>query len=138
MICYEILINGETFCKAVVSDEDQLEAVLVKLLGDTIPILTITAFVPSNISLSKFITLNSEIVEVGDEVLIRITEKEDDVEPHIERSNEQEIKDHEGCQMRCSFCQKCEHEVEQIIAGENVFICNECVELCSEIVNEKT
>ena len=36
----------------------------------------------------------------------------------------------------CSFCGKSQHEVRKLIAGPTVFICNECVELCSDIVRE--
>jgi ATP-dependent Clp protease ATP-binding subunit ClpX len=36
----------------------------------------------------------------------------------------------------CSFCGKTQHEVTKLIAGPSVFICNECVNLCSEIVTE--
>ena len=37
----------------------------------------------------------------------------------------------------CSFCGKSQHQVPKLIAGPSVFICNECVDLCSEIVEEK-
>jgi ATP-dependent Clp protease ATP-binding subunit ClpX len=36
----------------------------------------------------------------------------------------------------CSFCGKSQHEVQKLIAGPTVFICNECVELCADIVEE--
>ena len=36
----------------------------------------------------------------------------------------------------CSFCGKDQNEVAQLIAGPNVFICDECVELCMSIVLE--
>lgn len=39
-----------------------------------------------------------------------------------------------GEDMRCSFCGKSQHEVERMIAGTHEAICNECVELCSEIL----
>ncbi len=38
--------------------------------------------------------------------------------------------------VRCSFCGKRRGEVKKLIAGPNVYICNECVELCREIVQE--
>jgi ATP-dependent Clp protease ATP-binding subunit ClpX len=38
--------------------------------------------------------------------------------------------------MKCSFCGKRQGEVKQLIAGPNIFICNECVELCNEIIKE--
>ena len=34
----------------------------------------------------------------------------------------------------CSFCGKSQHEVRKLIAGPTVFICDECVELCMDIV----
>lgn len=39
--------------------------------------------------------------------------------------------------VRCSFCGKTEAQVERIIAGAGVYICNECVELCSAIMAEE-
>ena len=38
--------------------------------------------------------------------------------------------------VRCSFCGKSKHEVRRMVAGPGVFICDECVELCLEIVND--
>ena len=37
----------------------------------------------------------------------------------------------------CSFCGKSQEEVKKIIAGNNAFICNECVELAQEIIREE-
>ena len=37
----------------------------------------------------------------------------------------------------CSFCGKSQHEVKKLIAGPTVFICDECVELCMDIINEE-
>ena len=37
----------------------------------------------------------------------------------------------------CSFCGKSQHEVRKLIAGPTVFICNECVELCLDIIGEE-
>jgi len=38
----------------------------------------------------------------------------------------------------CSFCGKSQHEVRKLIAGPTVFICNECVELCLDIIREES
>ena len=38
----------------------------------------------------------------------------------------------------CSFCGKSQHEVKKLIAGPTVFICNECVELCVDIIREES
>ena len=39
--------------------------------------------------------------------------------------------------MYCSFCGKSQHEVRKLIAGPTVFICDECVELCMDIIREE-
>ena len=38
--------------------------------------------------------------------------------------------------IRCSFCGKTQDQVRKLIAGPNVYICDECVEICAEIVEE--
>ncbi|MCL2321944.1 MAG: ATP-dependent Clp protease ATP-binding subunit ClpX, partial [Oscillospiraceae bacterium] len=40
-------------------------------------------------------------------------------------------------QVKCSFCGKMQENVRRIIAGPGVYICDECVDLCSEIINEE-
>lgn len=42
-----------------------------------------------------------------------------------------------GPELYCSFCGKSQHEVVALIAGPTVFICDECVDLCGQIVAEK-
>ncbi len=37
----------------------------------------------------------------------------------------------------CSFCGKSQHEVKKLIAGPSVFVCNECVNLCNDIIREE-
>ena len=44
---------------------------------------------------------------------------------------------HEGKLLYCSFCGKSQHEVRKLIAGPSVFICDECVELCNDIIREE-
>lgn len=39
--------------------------------------------------------------------------------------------------LRCSFCGKSQDEVRRLVAGPGVYICDECVELCSEIISEE-
>jgi len=38
---------------------------------------------------------------------------------------------------RCSFCSKTEHDVQKLIAGPTVYICEECVDLCNDILAEE-
>ncbi len=46
-------------------------------------------------------------------------------------------KDHNGeVEVTCSFCGKSQDEVKKLIAGPTVYICNECIDLCNEIVSE--
>ena len=37
----------------------------------------------------------------------------------------------------CSFCGKSQHEVRKLIAGPSVFVCDECVDLCNDIIREE-
>ena len=39
--------------------------------------------------------------------------------------------------LHCSFCGKSQHEVKKLIAGPNVYICDECIDLCNEIVRDE-
>ena len=39
--------------------------------------------------------------------------------------------------LKCSFCGKDQDQVKKLVAGSGVYICNECIELCSEIVEEE-
>ena len=42
-----------------------------------------------------------------------------------------------GSVLHCSFCGKNQHEVRKLIAGPSVFICNECIDLCRDIIKEE-
>ena len=46
-------------------------------------------------------------------------------------------KDHHG-NLSCSFCGKGQREVRKLIAGPTVYICDECIELCNDIIREET
>jgi len=46
-------------------------------------------------------------------------------------------KDENAKLLYCSFCGKSQHEVRKLIAGPSVFICDECVELCNDIIREE-
>ena len=39
--------------------------------------------------------------------------------------------------LHCSFCGKSQDEVKKLIAGPSVYICNECVDLCNDIIEEE-
>ncbi|MFQ5742030.1 MAG: ATP-dependent Clp protease ATP-binding subunit ClpX [Acidobacteriota bacterium] len=42
-----------------------------------------------------------------------------------------------GSSLRCSFCSKSQNEVRKLIAGPNVYICDECIEICTDIIAEE-
>ena len=46
-------------------------------------------------------------------------------------------KESSGKLLYCSFCGKSQHEVRKLIAGPAVFVCDECVELCNDIIREE-
>lgn len=46
-------------------------------------------------------------------------------------------KDKDGKSLYCTFCGKSQHEVKKLIAGPSVFICDECVDLCNDILREE-
>jgi ATP-dependent Clp protease ATP-binding subunit ClpX len=52
-------------------------------------------------------------------------------------SDETRGRGEEGKLLYCSFCGKSQHEVRKLIAGPSVFICDECVELCNDIIREE-
>ncbi|MFI4921423.1 MAG: ClpX C4-type zinc finger protein, partial [Gammaproteobacteria bacterium] len=46
-------------------------------------------------------------------------------------------KGEDGKLLYCSFCGKSQHEVRKLIAGPSVYVCDECVELCNDIIREE-
>jgi ATP-dependent Clp protease ATP-binding subunit ClpX len=52
-------------------------------------------------------------------------------------SDKKSGKSDDGKLLYCSFCGKSQHEVRKLIAGPSVFICDECVELCNDIIREE-
>ena len=52
-------------------------------------------------------------------------------------SDETRGKNEDGKLLYCSFCGKSQHEVRKLIAGPSVFVCDECVELCNDIIREE-
>ena len=52
-------------------------------------------------------------------------------------SEDSKGKHDDGKLLYCSFCGKSQHEVRKLIAGPSVFVCDECVELCNDIIREE-
>ena len=51
--------------------------------------------------------------------------------------SDEDDKKEDGKLLYCSFCGKSQHEVRKLIAGPQVFICDECVDLCNDIITEE-
>ncbi len=47
------------------------------------------------------------------------------------------MSEEENKTLHCSFCGKSQHEVKKLIAGPSVFVCNECIDLCNDIIREE-
>lgn len=47
------------------------------------------------------------------------------------------VKPEERKQLKCSFCGKTQEQVRKLIAGPNVYICDECIEVCADIIDEE-
>ena len=59
------------------------------------------------------------------------------VEIRKDAGNRIMAKQNERCEIRfCSFCEKPQSEVEKLIAGPGVYICNECIKACAEILED--
>jgi ATP-dependent Clp protease ATP-binding subunit ClpX len=52
-------------------------------------------------------------------------------------SDDSHGKSEDGKLLYCSFCGKSQHEVRKLIAGPSVFVCDECVDLCNDIIREE-
>ena len=52
-------------------------------------------------------------------------------------SDDSKSRTDDGKLLYCSFCGKSQHEVRKLIAGPSVFVCDECVELCNDIIREE-
>ncbi len=52
-------------------------------------------------------------------------------------SDDKNNEEDSGKLLYCSFCGKSQHEVKKLIAGPSVFVCDECVELCNDIISEE-
>lgn len=52
-------------------------------------------------------------------------------------SDENEGSNDDGKLLHCNFCGKSQHEVRKLIAGPSVYVCDECVELCNDIIREE-
>lgn len=68
-------------------------------------------------------------MDIGKELLYEVVEKA--------KKYDELAKFTRGREVRCSFCGKSQSAVKKIITASDVAICDECIELCNEIISEK-
>ena len=69
-----------------------------------------------------------------------VKDKEDEkleIPSFLRNQEEDHDKKEKSSTSYCSFCGKSQHEVKKLIAGPTVFICDECVDLCVDIIKEE-
>ena len=140
MKCFEVTINGKKVCTAGVGDNGVLSAILALAQRQTVSDGTgeeqnadsesVDVRVGGIINLESGVYDHLEwlhqYLSVGDEITIKIIESSECNEPLSRETN----------YLQCSFCEKKQSEVSKLIAGPQVFICNECITTCSQVIGE--
>lgn len=131
MKCFEVIINGERVCTAGVGDDGVLTGIVsfVKRSHsseaqddrDSESLDLRIGGLANRGSATEHLEWLNRKLAVGDEITIKIVEAAECDEP-----NRKEVTFGD-----CSFCSKKQAEVEKLIAGPAVYICNECVDDCS-------
>ena len=138
---FEIQVNGKPLTDATVNIADQLEVNLASLAGQEGAVLAVTAFLPGAPERDGFVHTKNALISPGDVVTITLQEIGGDVATHVNAEAfdaGHEIHVAGSISMTCSFCGKTHREVAKMVAGPSVFICNECVALCNEIITHET
>ena len=76
-----------------------------------------------------------ECIKLCNDILAEEKHKKREARDQPERENEKRAK--ESITFCCSFCGKTQREVRNLIAGPSVYICNECIGLCNDIIWEE-
>lgn len=125
MKCFEVTINGVKVCTAGIGDAGVLTSILsfVKQNTDTETLeLRVGGLANRETGMTEQLEWLIQTLAVGDEVTIKIVEARECDEP---------ISTEATVSGACSFCSKKQADVEKLIAGPAVFICNQCVADCS-------
>ena len=94
MVCFEISANGKSLSNACVGETDQFEVALAKPIGDRDTTLSSQCFPLFSLS-NKNTSWETDQVAVGDEIVIRIIEDNEGIEPYV-KSNEDLEKEKES------------------------------------------
>lgn len=129
-------VNGVLLADATVSVADQLEVNLVSVAGRDDALLAVTAFLPSARKADRYVHSKNATVAAGDTVSIRLKALPDQKSTSIVLPQGVGDGSETNDGMTCSFCGKANAEVRKMVAGPKAFICDQCIELCHEIVHE--
>lgn len=77
--------------------------------------------------LKEFVAAQEELTAAQD-ALTRITHR---------MSGKKPLSSKDGVVLSCSFCGATQNEVRKLIAGPSVYVCDECVELCNQVIHEE-
>jgi hypothetical protein len=132
---FEVMVNGERFADAHVSTEDQVEINLARVSGQESAILQITAFIPTDSETGQYMYSHNAVLSAGDTVTISLTAVQGSAAAtHIKEAG-RVSPDAEGSS--CSFCGKSHVQARKLVAGSNAYICDVCIELCHEMIEEE-
>jgi hypothetical protein len=137
MKCFEVMINGTKVCTAGVGHDGVLAAILTLVHRQNVSdgtrknqeeskSLDIRVGGMANVEpgVSEHVEWLHQYLSVGDEITIKIIESSECNEPLSRDTNH----------LQCSFCEKKQAEVSKLIAGPQVFICDECILICSQVI----
>ena len=130
MICFEIHINGQKICLAGVGENGVLSAMANFRASDDShrTFCSVGGIAKIDAETSQQIEWLDRELCVGDVLTVKVVEAESYDMPPNQQAN----------YLRCSFCEKKQTEVSNLIAGSNNYICNECVLSCSQVINKST
>jgi hypothetical protein len=138
MVCIEILHNGKRLCVMGHEKSDSMQISLLYVKDGDVLGLSTWAYVRQTPELQETLSWLKErpVIRVGDTIEMKVTR---DLAPdagHLSSSFGRRVA--EGQQeLFCSFCGKSQHDVKKMVAGPRVFICNECVQLCTDVIGKE-
>jgi len=136
---FEIQVNDKLVAAATVSISDQVEINLVCLSGHDDAVLAVTAFLPDTPNKDHYVHTSNTTVSPGDTVTIVLKDVKNALGTRLDTpSRGIATAPAISAEIKCSFCGKSQHEVRKVVAGPDVIICDECVALCRDIIDDET
>ena len=140
MLCFKVERNGEAACLVGIENPRfiQVSVLFTTKLGEG---PTLHAFAQSDETPEFRVTKNwfdnNGQLQIGDSVRIEVVESQTADEGHTTHRQGRR-KSGKKIELYCNWCGKSSDDVERIISGPNVYICNECVQLCNDILGDES